>query len=119
CGPSSLFRCLLQRTRIIKVDPFDDRNWQAAVFDQVIVELTQPEIVALFIFITAEQIHDLPLPGYVTDFLCWTGGCPSRFAFGRLPIQPAGIHEIFYGLFETPSAGVQIYINSDARGPIA
>ena len=36
---------------------------------QVIVKLTEPEIFGLFIFVAAEQIHDLPFAGYVTDFL--------------------------------------------------
>jgi hypothetical protein len=60
---------LLNRSRIIEQHPFDYRNWQTAILDQVIVKLTEPEIFALFIFVAAEQIHDLPFAGDVTDFL--------------------------------------------------
>src|SRR4029077_4571937 len=48
----SLLHRLLHRVRIIEQDPFDYRDWQTAVLDQVIVELTKPKIVALSIFVT-------------------------------------------------------------------
>jgi hypothetical protein len=47
-----LFGCLLQRGRIIEQDPFDHRDWQTAVLDQIIVELTETEIFALSILVT-------------------------------------------------------------------
>ncbi len=35
----ALSQDLLDRARIIEHDPFDDRNWQTAILDQVVVEL--------------------------------------------------------------------------------
>jgi hypothetical protein len=37
-----LFCGLLYRCRIVEQNPFDYRNWQAAILDQVIMELTKP-----------------------------------------------------------------------------
>jgi hypothetical protein len=68
----SSFHRLLHRTGIIEQNPFDYRDWQTPVLDQVIVELTKPKIVALSIFVAAEQIHDLPFAGDVANFLRWT-----------------------------------------------
>ncbi len=36
------------------------------------MELTEPEISALSVLVTSEQIHDLPFTGDVTDLLRWT-----------------------------------------------
>lgn len=47
-----LFGCLLQRSRIIEQNPFDYRDWETAVLDQVIVELAESEIFALLILVT-------------------------------------------------------------------
>jgi len=41
-----LFQRLLNRSRIIEQHPFDYRNWQIAILDQVIVKLAEPEIFA-------------------------------------------------------------------------
>src|SRR5437667_1036954 len=57
---------------IIQQKPFNDRNGQAAVLDQIVMELTEPEIFAVLIFVTAEQIHDLPFADDVADLLMWT-----------------------------------------------
>ena len=65
------FGCLLHRARIIEQNPFDYRDWQAAVLNQVIMELAEPEIIALSILITTKQIHDLPFADDVADFLSW------------------------------------------------
>jgi hypothetical protein len=56
---TGLFRSLLQGGRIVEQHPFDNRQRETSVFDQVIVELTELEIVALSVLVTAEQIHDL------------------------------------------------------------
>src|SRR5438128_2396983 len=82
------------------------------------MELTEPEIFACSIFVATEQIHDLPFADDVADFLSWTRSCSGRFPFGCFAIQAAGVHEIFDRLFETPPAGVQIYINTNARGAV-
>ena len=60
---------LIQRRPIIQHNPLNNRQWQTAVLDQVIMKLAQPEIFALFIFVAAEQIHDLPFACDVADFL--------------------------------------------------
>ena len=57
------------RCRIVQENPFDDRQRQTAIFDQVVVELAKPEIIALAIFVTAEQVHDLPFADDVADLL--------------------------------------------------
>jgi len=69
---SELFHRLLQRGRIIEQDPFDHRDWQTAVLDQVVVKLIKAKILTLSIFVTAEQIHDLPFADDVADLLMWT-----------------------------------------------
>src|SRR6266576_3259971 len=72
-GPdSSLFHCFLQGGRIIEQNPFDDRHRQTSVLDQVVMELAEAEIFALSIFVTAEQIHDLPFANDVADLLMRT-----------------------------------------------
>src|SRR5438093_13225177 len=83
------------------------------------MELTKPEVIALVIFVTAEQIHDLPFAGDVADLLRWAGNCSRCFALRCLTIQSACVHEIFDGLLKTPSAGVQIHINSNASSALA
>ena len=65
------FDCLLHRARIIEQDPFGHRDWQTAILDQVIMELAEPEIFAALIFVSTEQIHDLPFADDVADFLRW------------------------------------------------
>src|ERR1043166_8771251 len=107
------FRRFLQRSRIVEQNPFDYRNWQAAILDEVIMKLPQSETFALPVFVAAEQIHDLPFADYVADFLCRTRRCPGSFAFRCFAIQSAGVHEIFDRLLKTPSAGVQVYIYAD------
>src|SRR6266480_1275888 len=119
-GPA--YRCssaFLQRGRISEQDPFDNGYRQTAVFDQIIVELTEPEVFALSVLVTAEQIHDLPFAGDVADLLRWAGSCACGFALRCLTIQSACVHEIFDGLLKTPSPGVQIHINSNASCTIA
>ena len=64
------FRRLLKRGRVVEQDPFNHGNWQTAILNKIIVELAEPKIVAVFIFVTAEQIHDLPFADDVADFLC-------------------------------------------------
>src|SRR5207248_10654997 len=108
---ASLLRRLLHPIRIIEQNPFDYRDWQTAVLDQVSVELTKPKIVALSIFVAAEQIHDLPFAGDVSNFLRWACSRTGCFAFGCFAIQSTRVHKILDGLFESPSAGVQIYID--------
>jgi len=83
------------------------------------VELPKVEVFALSVFVTAEEIHDLPFAGDVADFLRGTRSCPCRFALGRFAVQSAGIHEIFDRLLESPSAGVEIHVNSNASSTIA
>ncbi len=116
---TGLLRSLLQCRRIIEQDPFDDRNWQAAVLDQVIVKLAEPEVFALSILVAPQQMHDLPFADDIADFLVRTRSRAGRFAFGRFAIESAGFHEIFDRLLEGPPTGVQIHIHADARRAIA
>src|SRR5205085_3598157 len=99
-------------------NPFDNREREAAVLDQVIVELAEAKIWTGFVAITPEQIHDLPFAHDVTDLLRRTRSRAGRFAFGRLVIQPARFHEILHGLLEGPLARVQIHVHSDPRRAI-
>src|SRR3982751_460596 len=48
----NLLHRLLHRSWVLEQNPFDHGNWKAAIFDQVIVELTEPEIFADAIFVT-------------------------------------------------------------------
>lgn len=77
---AELFKRLLHRRPIIEENPFDHRYWQAAVFDQVVMELAEPEVFPLFVLVAAEQIHDLPFAGDVADLLrrtrCGAGSFP-------------------------------------------
>ena len=61
---------LLQRRRVVEENPFDDRQRQAAVLDQVVVKLSEAEVRALFFTVASEQIHNLPFADDVADFLC-------------------------------------------------
>jgi hypothetical protein len=54
----NLLHRLLHRVRIIEQNPFDYRDWQTAVLDQVIVELTKPKVVALSIYYRVPAIRD-------------------------------------------------------------
>src|SRR5207244_11281192 len=109
---SGLFRCLLHRGRVVEQNPFDHRDRQTAVLDTDIVELAEPEIVAVSILVAAEQIHNLPFAGDVADFLSRAVSCARCFAFGCFAIQSSSIHTIFYALFDTPPARVPMYVRS-------
>src|SRR5581483_1138260 len=66
--------CPLQVRRIVEQDPFEHRNRQRTVGDQIVVELTEAELRSFDIAIAAEQPHDLPLSCHVADLLRWIGG---------------------------------------------
>src|ERR1700736_5895126 len=53
------------------LSPSDHRHRQTAFLDQVVVKLSESEIFTLSIFVTPEQIHDLPFADDVADFLRW------------------------------------------------
>jgi hypothetical protein len=57
------------RTVIIEHEPFDHRQWQGTIADQLIVEGAEAKVRALAVAIAAEQSHDLPLAGDVRDLL--------------------------------------------------
>ena len=66
---TGLSQRLLNRSRVLEQNPLDHGNRKAAILDQVIMELAEPETFAGAIFVAAKQIHDLPFSCDVTDFL--------------------------------------------------
>lgn len=46
-----LFQRLIQRRPIIQQNPFNDRQWQTPVFDQIVVILTKTEVRPLLVTI--------------------------------------------------------------------
>src|SRR5438093_426814 len=104
----------------IEKDPMDGPG-SIEILARVTARMGEPDraIFALPVLVTAEQIHDLPFAGDVADLLRWAGSCSCCFALRCLTIQSACVHEIFDGLLKTPSAGVQIHINSNASCAIA
>src|SRR5438046_2060217 len=83
------------------------------------MELAETKVLALLVAILAEQPHDLPLAGDVSDLLGGTGRRACRFAFSGFAIESARFHEIVHRLFERPAAGMQVDVDADARGPIS
>src|SRR5438132_2469070 len=65
-----LFRhYFVYRRRIIEQDPLNNRQRQAAILNQIVMKLAEPEIFARLVAITPEQIHDLPFADDEADFL--------------------------------------------------
>src|SRR5512138_108878 len=64
-----LLQRFAQRGVVVEHQPLDDGERQSAVAQQLIVERTETERVALLVPILAEQPHDLPLAGDVRDLL--------------------------------------------------
>ena len=89
--------------RIVEEEPFEHRKRQAAVRQQRVVEGAEPEVVAVAVAVLAEQAHDLPLPDHVGDLLRRARGGAGGFAFRRLAVEPAGLHEVLHRLLEGPA----------------
>src|SRR5947209_18804743 len=53
----ALFQGSLDGRRIIEQNPFNNRNWQTSVLNQIVMELPEPEIRTFFVMIFPEQIH--------------------------------------------------------------
>ena len=68
--------------------------------------------------IAPQQPHDLPLARDVRDLLRGAGRRARRFALGRFAVEATGFHEVLHCLLEAPSTGVQVDVDSDARGTI-
>src|SRR5437016_3092004 len=114
----ALLDCLAHGTLVIEHQPFDNRERQGSVADQLIVKCAEAEICSFPVPIAPQQPHDLPLARDVRDLLRGAGRRARRLALGRFAVEATGFHEVLHCLLEAPSTGVQVDVDSDARGTI-
>src|SRR5438105_15876878 len=74
----ALLDCLAHGTLVIEHQPFDNRERQGSVADQLIVKCAEAEICSLPVPIAPQQPHDLPLARDVRDLLRAAGRSAGR-----------------------------------------
>src|SRR4030095_2802837 len=89
-----------QRSVVVEHEEFDDGQRQSSVAEQLIVENTEAESVALLVAVAAEQPHDLPLAGDIRDLLRRTRSRAGRFTLGGFAIEATAFHEVVHRLLE-------------------
>src|SRR5437879_12405571 len=89
----ALLDCLVHGTLVIKHQPFDNRERQGSVADQLIVKCAESETCSFPVPIAPQQPHDLSLSRDVRVLLLESGCRYRSLAIVRFQVESTRFHE--------------------------